>query len=123
MRRGHIVEDAFNGLHDVGARLKGRVQVEFVSGQGTVEAGIDGGGLYKEFMDAFAKAAFSPDFGLFVPTSHQLLTANPASAIAVGSQHLQYFNFIGKMLGKALYEVNLESGKCIHSSHCRAALC
>lgn len=62
-----------------------------------------GGGLFKEFLDAFAKAAFDPMFGLFLPTSGQLLTPNPASHIV--SNHLQYFHFIGKMLGKALYEV------------------
>jgi len=99
-------------------------QVEFVSEQGLDEAGIDGGGLFKEFMDAFAKAAFSPDFGLFVPTSHQLLTPSPDSASAggsggtgsssgggsggegsVGENHLKYLHFIGRILGKAVYEV------------------
>ncbi|KAJ1422048.1 hypothetical protein B484DRAFT_332494 [Ochromonadaceae sp. CCMP2298] len=69
------------------------------------EAGIDGGGLFKEFLDSFAKAAFAPSFGLFAPTSHQLLTPDPSSSSAgVGAQHLQYFHFIGKILGKALYE-------------------
>ena len=42
-------------------------------------------------------------FGLFLPTSGQLLTPNPASHIV--TNHVQYFHFIGKMLGKALYEV------------------
>ena len=66
---------------------------------------IEGGGLFKEFVDAFAKAAFDPMFGLFIPTSSQLLSPNPASHIV--PNHLQYFNFIGKMLGKALYEVSI----------------
>eukprot|EP01036_Dinobryon_divergens_P023528 gene23528-31881_t len=109
VHRDNIVEDAYNALNNVPpVKFKGRVQVEFISGQGYREAGIDGGGLFKEFLDVFAKAAFDPMFGLFLPTSGQLLTPNPASHII--TNHLQYFQFIGKMLGKALYErVLLES--------------
>ena len=83
--------------------------MEFVSEQGLDEAGIDGGGLFKEFIDSFSKSAFSPSFGLFVPTSHQLLTPNPDSARAsvVKSDHLKYLNFVGKILGKAVYEVTV----------------
>jgi ubiquitin-protein ligase E3 C len=80
------------------------VQVEFISEQGYREAGIDGGGLFKEFIDSFSKAAFDPSFGLFVPTSGQLVTPNPRSVDVLGQKHLAYFHFVGKMLGKALYE-------------------
>lgn len=81
-----------------------------MSEQGLEEAGIDGGGLFKEFMDSFAKAAFTPAFGLFASTSHQLLTPSPDSSVSratggVGEQHLKYLHFIGRILGKAVYEV------------------
>lgn len=105
VHRDAIVADAYEQLHEVGHRLKGMVKVEFISEQGLNEAGIDGGGLFKEFMDSFAKEAFSPTYGLFIPTSHQLLTPNPASG-QLGSNHLRYFHFVGKMLGKAVYEVS-----------------
>jgi ubiquitin-protein ligase E3 C len=102
--------------------MKGKIKVEFISEQGYLEAGIDGspiinifyfnffksykgGGLFKEFLDAFAKQAFDPMFGLFVPTTAQMLTPNPTSSLSQ-PRHLQYFQFIGKMLGKALYEVD-----------------
>ena len=75
VHRDSIVEDAFLGLRQAGGRLKGRVQVEFIG-----EAGIDGGGLFKEFIDAFLKAAFNPSLGLFCPTSEQLLVPNPMSS-------------------------------------------
>jgi hypothetical protein len=105
VRRDALVADAYEQLHDVGAKLKGMVKVGFTSEQGYTEAGIDGGGLFKEFIDSFAKEAFSPSCGLFIPTSHQLLTPNPSSAM-MGSNHLRYFNFVGKILGKSLYEVS-----------------
>lgn len=161
VRRDRLVEDAMKGLHNIGFRLKGRVQVEFISEQGFQEAGIDGGGLFKEFMDVFARTVSDPAFGIFVPTSEQLLTPNPYSALTVGhasssssatsssssrrgtaaerrrramassasamdevdeedydegnsqskllsdNSHLELFEFVGKMLGKALYEVSL----------------
>ena len=56
---------------------QGRVQVEFIG-----EAGIDGGGLFKEFIDSFLKAAFDPSLGLFCASSSQLLVPNPASSVA-----------------------------------------
>ena len=56
---------------------QGRVQVEFVG-----EAGIDGGGLFKEFIDSFLKAAFDPSLGLFCASSSQLLVPNPMSSVA-----------------------------------------
>ena len=105
VHRNNIVQDAFNDLNEAGKRLKSRVQVSFVSEQGVEEAGIDGGGLFKEFMDCITKAAFDPEFGLFTTTTAHLLVPNPASHLSVvGEEHLSYFGFLGRLLGKALYE-------------------
>lgn len=84
VRRGNMMEDAMKGLHSLHHRLKGRVQVEFISEQGFQEAGIDGGGLFKEFMDDFAQLIGDPELGLFVATSEHLLTPNPASEYMIG---------------------------------------
>lgn len=84
VRRDHMLEDAMTGLHVLGLRMKGRVQVEFISEQGFAEAGIDGGGLFKEFMDDFAQLISDPALGLFVTTTDHLLTPNPASAYMIG---------------------------------------
>ena len=50
-----------------------------------MEAGIDGGGLFKEFLDCFCKAVFTPSStsqggAFFSPTFQQLLTINPEMA-------------------------------------------
>ena len=37
-----------------GADLKRTIQIEFVNQEGLAEAGIDGGGLFKEFFHALA---------------------------------------------------------------------
>ena len=36
-----------------------------MSDLGTEEAGIDGGGVFKEFMDALTKQAFDPQYAIF----------------------------------------------------------
>eukprot|EP01035_Chromulina_nebulosa_P018995 gene18995-24813_t len=83
--------------------LKGRIRVQFLSETGTEEAGIDGGGLFKDFIDSFMKTAFSPSYGLFIPTSEQLLVPNPASSL-VNDNHLDIYKLFGLVLGKAIYE-------------------
>jgi ubiquitin-protein ligase E3 C len=67
------------------------------------EAGIDGGGIFKDFMENITRAAFDVQYGLFKETVDHLLYPNPGSGL-VHEQHLQYFHFLGSLLGKAMYE-------------------
>ena len=57
-------------------------------------------------LDLFAKEICNTDFGLFSATSEQTLTVNNLANIIVGEHYLQLYYFMGKMLGKALYEVS-----------------
>lgn len=61
VRRGHIVEDGFRQLNSLGPKLKSSIHVSFVSESGLPEAGLDYGGLSKEFLTDISKAAFSPE--------------------------------------------------------------
>lgn len=61
VRRGHIVEDGFQQLNSLGSRLKSSIRVSFVSECGLPEAGLDYGGLSKEFLTDLSKLAFSPE--------------------------------------------------------------
>lgn len=100
VRRSHIYEDAFAGMNHLGRGLRGRVQVTLLSELGTEEAGIDGGGVFKEFMDTLARRAFDPQYALFRATPEHLLYPNPLSALAVGEDHLRHFEFVGRVLAK-----------------------
>lgn len=62
IRRDHIVEDGFQQLNSLGSRLKSSIHVSFVSECGLPEAGLDYGGLSKEFLTDIAKAAFAPEY-------------------------------------------------------------
>lgn len=89
--------------------MKGRLRIVFEDEYGMQEAGIDGGGLFKDFMENLIKQAFDPQLGLFIPTSDNRLYPNPNANLAVDSC-AEAFQFLGKMVGKALYEV----GRVIH---------
>ena len=60
VRRGRLVEDGFQQLNSLGTKLKSTIHVSFVSESGLPEAGLDYGGLSKEFLTDIAKAAFDP---------------------------------------------------------------
>lgn len=137
VRRGSVVEDAqaaFAGViarnHGSGDRLKERFYISFINAEGMPEAGIDGGGLMKEFVDSVVKDAFLPDRGLFTSTADHFvypdasslaapgLIAPAASGISVDafgkaiyvydsgsvSAVLRWYEFLGQVLGKAVYE-------------------
>ncbi|XP_021854512.2 E3 ubiquitin-protein ligase UPL6 [Spinacia oleracea] len=104
VRRDHILEDAFNQLSALSDDdLRERIRVTFVNELGVEEAGVDGGGIFKDFMENVTQAAFDVQYGLFKETADHLLYPNPGSGL-VHEQHLQYFRFLGTILAKAMFE-------------------
>lgn len=104
IRRDHILEDAFNQLSSLPEEdLRGVIRVTFVNEFGVEEAGIDGGGIFKDFMENITRAAFDMQYGLFKETIDHLLYPNPGSGM-IHEQHLQFFHFLGIILGKAMFE-------------------
>ncbi|KAK4380149.1 hypothetical protein RND71_002011 [Anisodus tanguticus] len=66
IRRDQILEDAFNQLNALSEEdLRGLIRVTFVNELGVEEAGIDGGGIFKDFMENITRAAFDVQYGLF----------------------------------------------------------
>jgi ubiquitin-protein ligase E3 C len=98
VRRDKLVEDSLLQINPLKNRLKGRVRISFVSSEGLPEAGIDGGGLFKEFLITFCTQAFNPALGLFRETDSRYLYPNPMS------DQLDSFELLGRVVGKALYE-------------------
>ncbi|XP_076363103.1 ubiquitin-protein ligase E3B [Tachypleus tridentatus] len=103
VHRSRIVEDGYQQLAILPpAALKGVIRVKFINEQGLDEAGIDQDGVFKEFLEETIKRVFNPSLNLFKVTSEQRLYPSPTSCIQ--ENHLSLFEFVGKMLGKALYE-------------------
>ncbi|KAJ7971465.1 E3 ubiquitin-protein ligase UPL7 [Quillaja saponaria] len=104
VRRGHIVEDGYQQLNYLGSKLKSSIHVSFVSECGLPEAGLDYGGLSKEFLTDISKEAFAPEYGLFsqTSTSERLLIPNISARYLENG--MQMIEFLGRVVGKALYE-------------------
>lgn len=103
------VQDALERLGQMDEELRSRIRIQYVDSYGEVEAGVDGGGLFKDFMENLIKEGFNPEIGLFRTTPEQKLYPNPAASSAVPNA-LALFEFLGKMLGKAMYEVGILLG-------------
>ncbi|XP_012589331.1 PREDICTED: ubiquitin-protein ligase E3C [Condylura cristata] len=84
--------------------LKKRVRVHLLNAHGLDEAGIDGGGVFREFLNELLKSGFNPNQGFFKTTHEGLLYPNPAAQMLVGDSFARHYYFLGRMLGKALYE-------------------
>ena len=53
-------QDAFEKLNLPGEALRGRIRIQYVDHFGEVEAGVDGGGLFKDFMEHLIRQGFDP---------------------------------------------------------------
>jgi hypothetical protein len=70
------------------------------------ELGLDVGGVTREFYRLLSEQILDPNNALFLKTGvNGTYHPNPTSTINVA--HLQYFKFIGKLVGKCLYDMNL----------------
>lgn len=98
VRRNRLVEDGLRIIEDCSREV---VRIEFVSGNGSLESGIDGGGLFKEFMQQWTLAMMTPETGLF----QQLPNGRLSPMDAINDARL--YRACGKAVGKALYEMVL----------------
>lgn len=109
IQREAIVDESFAFFERVCAAtspsvLKSRIKVTFINAQGLEEAGIDGGGVFKEYVDSLTKRAFSPEHhSLFLATPEHLLYPNPNAQVN-DDDVLERFRFLGRVLAKAVYE-------------------
>ncbi|SCU89641.1 LAME_0E04720g1_1 [Lachancea meyersii CBS 8951] len=99
--RENLLEDAFEAFNPIGESFKSKLSVAFVNEFGP-EAGIDGGGITKEFLTSVSDEGFKTD-------KHKLFEGNENHEIYPSgnlnsAQSLRYMWFLGKVLGKCLYD-------------------
>ncbi|KAF2449108.1 E3 ubiquitin-protein ligase NEDD4 [Karstenula rhodostoma CBS 690.94] len=127
VRRGAEFDDAFAQFYDLGEGLKEPIQITFVDQFDQAEAGIDGGGVTKEFLTSVTSTAFAPTedgIDMFIANSQHLLYPNPSAVeelkevlrSKIGlpegstefrqqvSESLQRYEFLGRIIGKCMYE-------------------
>lgn len=124
IRREHVLEDALEEFWDLGDGLKEPIQISFIDKFGRPEAGIDGGGVTKEFLTSITAEGFQTGDGcMFVENDQHLIYPNP-TAVEQLREHLRdtglsesspewtgnvrnllrRYEFLGRVLGKCLYE-------------------
>ncbi|POY70622.1 hypothetical protein BMF94_6400 [Rhodotorula taiwanensis] len=99
VRRSNLFEDAFAEImRPPPEELKKRLMVSF---QG--EEGVDFGGVSRELFFLLSHAISDPSYCLFEPTekTSYTLQINPNSGI--NPEHLDYFLFVGRILGMAIF--------------------
>ncbi|GAB7362571.1 hypothetical protein MBLNU230_g2887t1 [Neophaeotheca triangularis] len=104
VRRERVFHDSFKALYYKSPQeIKyGKLNIRF---QG--EEGVDAGGVSREWFAAMARQMFNPDFALFNPVASDRTTFHPNKLSDVNDEHLVFFKFIGRIIGKALYEGRL----------------
>ena len=99
IRRTHIFEDSYAEImRQQPNDLKKRLMIKFDG-----EDGLDYGGLSREFFFLLSHEMFNPFYCLFEYSAHDnyTLQINPNSGI--NPEHLNYFKFIGRVLGLAIF--------------------
>ena len=97
IRRKFVFEDAYHQLRLRNAEeMRGRLHITFRN-----EEGVDAGGLSREFFAILAKEIFNPNYALFTSTEDGC-TFQPNPNSSINPDHLSYFRFVGRIVGKAL---------------------
>lgn len=68
------------------------------------EAGVDAGGVTREWYQVLSRQMFNPDYALFLPVTSDKTTFHPNRTSWVNPEHLSFFKFIGRVIGKAIYD-------------------
>lgn len=77
------------------------MRVQLRNAVGVNEAGVDGGGLSREFLSELIKTAFDPNRGFFRLTNDNQLFPNPHVAL-LHPDFAKHYYFIGRVLGKVI---------------------
>ncbi|KAF3313412.1 hypothetical protein TWF173_005921 [Orbilia oligospora] len=101
VRRDQVFMDSYRSMHyKRGDEIKySKLNIRF---QG--EEGVDAGGVTREWFQVLARQMFNPGYALFLPVASDRTTFHPNRMSSVNSEHLSFFKFIGRIIGKALYE-------------------
>lgn len=68
------------------------------------EQGIDAGGVTREWYQVLSRQMFNPDYALFTPVVSDETTFHPNRTSYINPEHLSFFKFIGRIIGKAIYD-------------------
>eukprot|EP00899_Mesostigma_viride_P014632 jgi/Mesvir1/2316/Mv19347-RA.1 len=100
VRRDHVVQDSFvqfSGVKD--EDLRRHLSLHYIG-----EMARDDGGVTRDWLTTLSKEIINPAYALFVESSIDNYTYQVSSLSHVNPEHLDFFRFIGMVIGKAIYE-------------------
>lgn len=125
IRRQYAFDDAYEELYKLGEGLKDSIQITFKDQWGADEAGIDGGGVTKEFLTSVTSEALAQNGSkptMFASSRSGLLFPEPAAIDqvrehlrrrsdldtdekrSVSTTSIKKYEFLGRIIGKCMYE-------------------
>ncbi|KAL8895002.1 MAG: hypothetical protein Q9192_003906 [Flavoplaca navasiana] len=101
IRRDQVFLDSYKFMHfKSGEEIKyGKLNIRFHG-----EEGVDAGGVSREWFQVLSRQMFNPAYALFIPVASDKTTFHPNRLSHINEEHLDFFKFIGRIIGKALYE-------------------
>lgn len=103
VRRDRVFDDSYHQLRvRTPDEMKGRLHVQFVG-----EEGVDAGGVTREWYIILARQIFDPNYALFCRSAAKAATYQPDKRSYINREHLENFRFVGRVIGKAIYDGQL----------------
>jgi len=100
VRRSEVFVDSYRQLQmQSGEEMRGKLSITF-----TGEEAMDAGGVSREWFKILARSIFNPMYALFAPAGGKACTFHPNKDSFVNPDHLRFFSFIGRIIGKALFD-------------------
>ncbi|KAG5177046.1 hypothetical protein JKP88DRAFT_202624 [Tribonema minus] len=108
--RAQVFEYSFHQLRiRTAEEMRGRLHITFDG-----EEGIDAGGLTREWYSILAREIFNADYALFKAGADGV-TFQPNALSTINPDHLAYFKFVGRIVGKAIADGQLLDAHFTHS--------
>ena len=110
VRRELVVEDSLHQIKKIAttnkSQLRGKLWIDFMG-----EKGQDYGGVAREWFFLLSTKLFNPYYGLFEYSANDVYTLqiNPDSGL-YNEHHLEFFHFIGRIVGMAIFHKKLING-------------
>jgi len=111
VRRSMLLQDSVTAVMSLSRNeLRNIWRFEFIG-----EAGLDAGGVAREWFQLVSEKMFDPDMGLWLNSvqNQMCMKINPASKICCPQDHLLYYRFLGRVMGKALFDSQLVAGHMV----------
>tara|TARA_B110000285_G_C15092558_1_gene599957 strand:- start:130 stop:819 length:690 start_codon:yes stop_codon:yes gene_type:complete len=103
INRTYILENSYDKIFMQKLNPRAKWQIKFVNEHGQVEEGIDGGGLFKEFITKLCDKIFDPEYAYFKENEgdRKLMPNHMSKSF---DNYKSLFKFFGMVVGKAIFD-------------------